>query len=264
MSESSFEPWEARVQELAASFPYPPTPDIAGAVRQRLSAKPEQRLLRSARQQWVWLAVTILLVLAGLLAVPQVRAAVVEWLQLGAVRIFLVEPTPSPTPTPLPTTASATPTATPLPSPTPLASILDLAGETTLAEAQAQVDFPVRLPAGLGPPDLVFLQDLDEPAVILVWLDPANPRQVQLSLHQLSSGALVEKGQPVVIEETTVNGEQALWTTGPYILRSRSGDYSFRRLIDGHVLIWVENTITYRLETALSLEEARRIAESLP
>jgi hypothetical protein len=29
------------------------------------------------------------------------------------------------------------------------------------------------------------------------------------------------------------------------------------------VLIWVEDDITYRLETGLPLEEARRIAESL-
>lgn len=263
MSESSFEPWEARVQELTSALPYPPTPDIAGAVRQRLSPKPS--VLRSVRQQWVWLAVTLLLVLAGLLAtVPQVRAAVVEWLQLGAVRIFLIEPTPTPTATPAPTTSPATPTATPLPSPTPLASILNLAGETTLAEAQAQLDFPIRLPAGFGPPDLVFQQDLEEPAVILVWLDPNDPRQPQLTLHQLASGALVEKGPPITVEETMVNGEQALWTTGPYIVRNRWGDFDFLRMIDGHVLIWVENTVTYRLETDLPLEEARRLAESLP
>jgi hypothetical protein len=34
-------------------------------------------------------------------------------------------------------------------------------------------------------------------------------------------------------------------------------------LINGHVLIWEEGNITYRLETALPLEEAIKIAESL-
>jgi hypothetical protein len=35
------------------------------------------------------------------------------------------------------------------------------------------------------------------------------------------------------------------------------------RLIDGNVLIWENNQITYRLETNLELDEAVRIAESL-
>jgi hypothetical protein len=37
----------------------------------------------------------------------------------------------------------------------------------------------------------------------------------------------------------------------------------FTRLVDGHVLIWADGDITYRLETNLLLEEAIRIAESL-
>ena len=43
----------------------------------------------------------------------------------------------------------------------------------------------------------------------------------------------------------------------------RNGDIQFTRMIDGHVLIWEENKITYRLETDLELDEAIRIAESL-
>jgi hypothetical protein len=36
-----------------------------------------------------------------------------------------------------------------------------------------------------------------------------------------------------------------------------------KRLIDGHVLIWTEGDITFRLETDLSVEEAIQVAESL-
>jgi hypothetical protein len=143
---------------------------------------------------------------------------------------------------------------------------LDLGGETTLAEAQAQVDFPIRLPAEppeLGPPDSVFLQDLQGQAVILVWLNPDNPRQVELSLHLLGPGTLVEKGAPVILEETTVKGQEAFWVTGPHVIQNRRGDFDIRRLVTGNVLIWREGVITYRLETKLSLAEAKRIAESL-
>jgi len=35
------------------------------------------------------------------------------------------------------------------------------------------------------------------------------------------------------------------------------------RLVNGHVLIWENGEVTYRLETDLSMEEAVKIAESL-
>jgi hypothetical protein len=66
-----------------------------------------------------------------------------------------------------------------------------------------------------------------------------------------------------VIQETSVNDQRALWAVGPYPLRLYNGDLQFRRLIDGHVLIWADGDITYRLETDLGLEEAITIAESL-
>jgi hypothetical protein len=263
------EQWEARLQQLARHFPYPPTPDVTSTVRAQLaegsSLKPGFLPRRLA-----WAALLALLVLAGLLAVPQVRAALVEYLQIGAVRIFLVEPTPTSTPTPAAASLEERPiTATPRPSPTPLTSLRDLAGATTLAQAQAQVDFPIRLPAypaNLGEPDRVFLQDFDGPVVVLVWLDDAQPGRVHLSLHELGPGTFADKGNPGRIEETSVNGQRAIWAEGPYVLQFRVGsrvDYDFRRLVEGRVLIWAEGDITYRLESDLPLEEAVRVAESL-
>lgn len=267
------EHWEARLRAAARAFPYPPTPDIAGAVRGRLGA--EATRPARLRPRLAWAMVAVLLILGGLMAVPQVRAAVVEFLQIGAIRIFLTEPTPTvtpipPTATPLsPTPTGLLPTATPRPTPTPLSSVLELAGETTLAEAQAQVDFPIRLPThppDLGPPDRVFLQDLGGQVVVLAWLDPDQPDGVRLSLHQLGPGTFGQKLQPPVIQETTVHGQPALWTEGPYLLQFQRGGqvvYEGQLLVTGYVLVWVEDDITYRLETDLSLEEAVQIAESL-
>jgi hypothetical protein len=158
---------------------------------------------------------------------------------------------------------------TPQPTPTPHASVLDLAGETTLEEAEQQAGFPVRLPtfpADLGEPDRVFFQELGGPVVVLVWLDEAQPGRVRLSLHQLGPGTFADKGNPGRIEETNVNGQRAVWAEGPYVLQFRMGsriDYDLRRLVEGRVLIWAEGEVTYRLETDLSLEEAVRVAESL-
>lgn len=281
MSERSFERWEAQVQAAARALPYPPTPDIAGAVRRRLASEPARRAPR--RWRLAWAATIALVILAALLAVPEVRAGVLEVLRVGAIRIFLTEPTPTPvraTSTPPverpaggPTrvaTATAPIPATRGPSPTTLHSVLDLAGETTLAEAQARAPFPILLPAyppDLGPPDRVFYQDLGGPAVLLVWLVPGSETEVHLSLYGLSSDVFGSKLQPQVIEVTTVNGQRALWVRGPHLLQFRDtqGRTSFEpaRLVEGNVLIWTEGDITYRLEGDLPLDEAVRIAESL-
>lgn len=305
MSDQSFERWEAKLHDLARHFPYPPAPDIASTINWQSGTR-SKSICRSLRRRLVWAMVIVLFILSGLLTVPQVRAAVVEFLQLGAIRIFLAEPTPTATPSPAtpqpvedpgsegrrsdreatPTAtfrpsatrepvASPSPsppatfTATPPPSPTPLASVLDLAGETTLTEAQEQAGFSLRLPAyppDLGPPDRVFYQNMGGPVVILVWLDDDQPDRVRLSLHQLGPGTFAWKIEPQFIQETTVRGERAYWTAGPYLLlfqRDYGAEPDLGRLVEGHVLLWAEGEITYRLETNLPLDEAVQIAESL-
>ncbi|HEX8683412.1 MAG TPA: hypothetical protein VF707_13920, partial [Ardenticatenaceae bacterium] len=64
---------------------------------------------RVAPTRWLGWAALLLLMLAGLLAVPQVRAGVLEVLRIGAVRILLVEPTPTTS-----TSSQAAITATPV------------------------------------------------------------------------------------------------------------------------------------------------------
>lgn len=266
------EQWEAKLRDAARNFSYPPTPDLVSAVKTQLVG--ESRLksgLRSGSmtRRLIWTALILLLLVGGLLAVPQVRAALVEYLQIGSVRIFLAEPTSTPTPLPATPQPKATPTSTPQPTPTPLASVLDLAGETTFAEAEQRAGFPVRLPTyppDLGPPDRVYLQDMNGPVVVLVWLEPDQPAQVRFSLHELGPDTFAQKGEPRLIQETTVQGQRAAWTEGPYLLQFRRGnrvDYDLGRLVEGHVLVWAEGKITYRLENSLSLTEAVKIAESL-
>jgi hypothetical protein len=99
--------------------------------------------------------------------------------------------------------------------------------------------------------------------LLSVWIDPRQEGSVRLSLHALASDAVVYKFSPVAIERTQVNGREALWTDGPYLVRVGRGDTAPRRLVTGHVLIWNDGNVTYRLESELSLEEAVRVAESL-
>ncbi len=268
------EPFETRLQTLAQGFVYPPTPQVAEKVMAKLRARTSPR--RFAARRLAWGIAIMIALFAGLMAVPPVRAAVLEFIQIGIVRIFLP---PTGTEIPFAPTAQAPITAMPqsvvpltaTPGPTPASSLIpfleQVAGETTLEKARELVGFPIPLPTyppDLGQPERVFVQNLNGWMVVLVWLEPQQPDKVRMSLHMIQAGSwAIDKFEPTLVQETTVNGHRAVWAIGPYPLVLRNKDIQLTRLVDGHVLIWAEGDITYRLETDLSLEEAIRVAESL-
>jgi hypothetical protein len=258
---------EKQLAQARREFIYPPTPDIAAQATIKIGrpARTQVRWRRGA----AWAAGLLILILAILLAVPPVRAQILEFLQFGAIRIFLS--TPTPTPTALPTQTAIPGTLTPAPSltPSPIPSLLDLDGETTLTQAQQGVNFPILLPsypAELGLPDKVYLQDQSGPTVILAWLQPGDPTQVRMSLIEFGPGSLASKYFSDKITSTTVNGKNALWLQGNHALVLQKRDASagnVELMVNANVLLWTDGDITYRLESSLPLEEARRVAESL-
>ena len=82
---------------MARRFEFP-TPDIAGAVRDRIAAPrrtlARQRVLRAA-------GLALALAIIAVLAVPDWRARALDWLQIGAVRLADEGGTPAATVTPL-------------------------------------------------------------------------------------------------------------------------------------------------------------------
>lgn len=262
MNELQQELFEKQLLSLSKGLEYPRTPNIAGSVMSRLRASTRPRFFS---RRLVWSLTLILILFSSLMLIPPVRAAVIEFIQIGVVRIFQGEPTPPDQEFP----STIVPvTATPGATSQPLIPLLErLAGETTLEEAQQTVGYPLLLPSypsELGEPDRVFVQDAEGDMTILVWIDPQQPKDVLMSLHFIPPGSwAVKKVDPTLIQETTVNGQRALWTIGPYPMRFSNGNLDFIRLIEGHVLIWFDGQMTYRLETRLSLEEAIMVAESL-
>src|SRR5258706_3258706 len=244
MSQDDRVPSKNNPSKRAGVLKSPPAPNLAGRVRARLGPRHPGR-----RPGWKAVAVPLLLVLLVVFRVPPVRAGLVEFFQVGVVRIFRIAPTASP----------------PAPGVVP-GSLLNLAGRTTLEDARKRAGFPILLPAypaDLGAPDRVYYQREAE-MVILVWLEPADPQKVRLSLHAIGSGSfIVQKMRPQVVQETSVGGQYALWTTGPYMVEVSGNDYAMLRQVEGHTLIWAAGQITYRLETGLTLEEALKMAESL-
>lgn len=265
MNEIERDLFEKRLISIAGGLEYPRTPDIAGTVMSRL--RPAARV-RFMSRRLAWTLSLLVLLFTSLMAVPPARAAILELIQIGVVRILGTGATPEPTALPEFSPTAVPITATPVLTSQPLIPILEsLAGEMSLEQARRSVRHPILLPAyppKLGEPDRVFVQDADGQMTVLVWLDPRQPGEVLMSLHFLPAGSwAITKFEPTLIQETTVNDARALWTVGPYPLQLSGGGIDVVRLIRGHVLIWTEGGITYRLETDLSLEETVRIAESL-
>lgn len=261
MKEMNF---ETQLRSIANGMEYPRTPNIAGAVSARLRQTTRPRSFSKAAS---WSLTLAILLISSLMLIPPARAAILEFIQIGVVRIFRSEPTPIVTP-PLVPSLQVPVTATPVSTPQALIPLLErMAGEVTLEEAQASVNYPILLPSypdDLGPPDRVFVQEADGPMTILVWLDPQDPSEILMSLHFLPPESwAIKKMEPTMLDETRVNSIYAIWAVGPYPLRYKNGDLDFTRMINGHVLIWQDGDITYRLETDLSMEEAIKIAESL-
>src|SRR5512140_1468143 len=253
------EPFEEQLRRAAADLRYPPVPPLAPLVMRRVPQR---------GRPWAWAAAALVVVLlAVLLLASPARAGLLEFIQVGVVRIFRNPPAPVASATPgLKAPLTATPVASAQPSATPISPLRDLAGELTVAEARSQARFPILLPhypSGLGAPDRVYLQDLGGQLLLLVWLEPDGSGHIRMSLQEIAPGSwAVDKYNPQVLQQVTVNGHAGAWVTGPYLLETRSQSFDQRRLVTGNTLVWTQGDITYRLESGLSLEEALKVAAS--
>ncbi len=183
---------------------------------------------------------------AGLAALsflsPQVRAAAADLLGVAGIEIF-----------------SGTPDAPPEPAiPLPDSRVL------SLADAQAEADFPVAVPAVLGPPEEVTVADQGR-VVSMAWrggrvlLDQFEGRLGPVFSKQVGGSA---------IEEIDINGATGWWIAAPhdltYVDRDGSEVTATARLA-GTTLVWDGGAgVTFRLEGArLDRAEAVTIARSL-
>lgn len=284
---------ERALIDLGRRLAYPPTPDLAGRVRERLLARPTRRpgsiAFLTSRRALAWAAV-VLALLAGclLLLSPDARRVVAERLGLPGVTIRYVQP---PTSVITPSTATPLPGGLPRPTPpqppptvllsTPTVDRLGL-GErlATLADAQARVAYRVLTPGlpELAAPDQVYLGT--PPAggqVSLVYqsrpgLLTSAETGVALLVTQFRGSlepAFIGKGLPqgTRLEQLTLAGRPAFWIEGRphfFFYRDQLGRQTDERFrLAANVLLWEQDGLTLRLEGALSREQVLRIAASV-
>jgi hypothetical protein len=270
---------ERELRALAADPPFPPTPDLAGAVRARLEAEPggpRRRALASPLRRrpyssprarlaspprarlasplrWplaAQAAAALLAVFAALMAAsPGVRSAVLEVLGIQGARIERREPSPR---------ARAA------------GDRLQLGHSVTLAQARRLAPFDVVVPSDPGAPDAVRW-DRAAPGggqVALLW-DPDRRRPLLLTQIAALPEPVVGKaaGPRTRIEELTVDGEPGFWLSGPpheFGFLSPDGMFHTDRLrLVGDTLIWNRDGVLLRLEGAPSKARALQIARSV-
>ena len=229
----------------------PPADDLVEQVLGRLPAGSGPRRRRASaggrtrRRRLV--AVIIALVVLGLGLTPPVRAAVVEWLRIGGVLVRTEPPVSGPSPTP-----SSPPSIGPT---------------VSLTEAKELVDFPVGVPAELGPPDRVSVS-ADRRVVAMDWGTGRGQLHLDQFDGELSWMFLKRTRDPFQV--TVVNGRDAVWFATAHSISYRDRDGHERTedaRIAGPCLVWERavggRRVTMRLEGDQSLVDAVGAAESV-
>lgn len=236
---------EAALRDLGTRLDVPESRDLSAAVLARLDERPRRGRWRPVHRV-IAAAVAAALALATAMVVsPTVRAAVYDLLRIGGVEIHENQPAP----------------VTPVPSVDP-----PLPGErdVSLDEARAAADFPLQVPADLGPPATVRL--IDDGRVVSMAFGSAHG---QIRLDQFDGGldpmfAKFARAQDV--KYVTVYGTTAFWVDRPHIVIYTGRDGTLHQesaRLAANTLIWEKNGITYRVEGELTEDQAIGIAESL-
>jgi hypothetical protein len=207
----------------------------------------------------------VIVAAAALLAYTPSREAIASWVNLH-VFIKQVQEGP-PRPSPLPAG--------------PLGKRLGLGGETTLTRAQAHIAWRIVIPASLGRPDEVYLQQPpDGPSlgeVTLVYAArPGIPVAGQTGVSVLiteARGAVDNNffgkmlGSGTTLEEVTVAGHQGYWISGQpheFFFNDAAGNFrnETMRLATNTMIFDYRGTII-RIEGDMTKDHALEIAASM-
>jgi hypothetical protein len=237
---------EQRLVELGRSLDVPETPDLAPRVLAGIAAA--RRPAPRRRRLVLALAAVLVAALLAVLAIPDARSALLDFLQIGSERIELVDELPE---------VSSTP---------PDLEFM-LGNRVSLTEARRRAAFDLlELEAE---PDVVYLGERGT-----VWFLYGRPDAARLLVAQtprveLDEGYFLKKLVPggTMIEPVSVRGAPAYFLSGePHLLLlvdelGREIPESARLARD--VLVWEEDGRTVRIEGELTREEALELAGSL-
>jgi hypothetical protein len=248
---------ESRLEQLNRDVQFPDAPDFAGRIGQQLSPVAPHRHRRRAV---LLVAAAIILLLGIVLAVPQARTTVANWLQAGGIHLEIVD-----------RFADG--------DQVDIDDSLILGDDTTLSDATRQAGIPLFHLADTDP-DRVFLRQ-DGGTTIVSQMYGSSDALPEIG--GTGVGALLM--QVAASADFTPLTKQALPRTGFDIVRFSDDAVGFwiasGNLVavpfdpeetfrldrvsrqTGNVLIWERDGTGFRLETALPQDEAIALAEHL-
>jgi hypothetical protein len=246
---------ERALADLATLIEIPREPDVTEAVRARLRETPAPARRRWTMRPVVWTRRSIALAVGIVLVVSSI--AVASYFGVRGI-IVHVEPTPT------------------MSSPQGAGTFMRLGARVSLAAARAGVRFPVRMPPSIGDPDEVYLDRALSGGVVTLLYHPradlpeASATGAGLLLIEFegsfSQGTMEKFASPEQVHEVRVNGAYALWLEGVHRVGflDANGQHQLDELrLSDSVLLWQVGSVTMRLESALSMEQAIRLAETV-
>ena len=251
---------EQQLRGLRPYLDYPATPNLVAAVRARLVTAPRRPWWSSFAipRRLALAAAVALLVIGGLLAIPQTRDSIAHWF---GVRGVIVNTVPS------------------LP-PGPLGQDLKLGQRTTLDGARTGVHFQVLVPTdpSLGDPDEIWLnRSVPNGEVSFIYrvrpgLQTASKTDVAILVMEIQGttekfGFQKMLGPDTTLTEVTVNGGPGYWIAGsPHIFffTDASGAFHEENMrLATNTLVWQQGDRTIRIEGPLTEAQALQIAASM-
>jgi hypothetical protein len=234
---------ELQLLALRDDVAWPPTPDLAAVVQERVAREPRP----ARRRSWLHgrlvpavaaLAIVIVALAAVFAASSSVRATVRDWLGIGSVRITRVQTLPDLSP----------------------ARELQLGRRATVAQANAYLGSPIATVRALGAPDGIYLGDTVPARVSVVYGArpglPPGTAGVGALLDQIEK--FVAGGVPIT--PVRINGERGYFIGGSHTVNLPD---ELRPRVAGNTVVWLHDAVTYRLETKLGREAAVRLAQSV-
>lgn len=242
--------WEEHILAMGKRFEFPPTPDIATLIENRLHPPPKSMM----RLITIPTALVLMIACIAVLALPDLRAIASDVLRIGGIQLIKEE---HPRESVSPETANDY-----------VDALREIAEPVSLDVIQGELDMDIPLPSfpdDVGPPDTAFLRRADPMMIILVWNDPVAADSIEFSLQFLPNTIDIRKYYDADPDFVVLRRTYGYWLTQPHLftLRLSDGTDFFERWIEHDVLIWEENDITFRIESDLPLETVIQIAESL-
>lgn len=251
---------EGALRDLGRDEHFPPTPDIAAAVGESLREEhsPRSPGLFQPLPRRLAAAAVIALLLAGaaVLAIPDARDGVADWLGIRSVAIVEMTATPADI---------------------PAAVNLGLGRPVTLDEARDEVRFPLLVPHSDKPGAIYLNRLVPGGQVSYVYqaredLPAGQVPDIGLLITQFQATdayPAAGKGLPLetLIEETEIDDWPALWIEGAphtfvYFDATGQADTDTLRLAD-NVLLWERDGVLVRIEGKLNRDDAIAIAEAM-